>query len=51
MPLWANPRRQSEITGIRTQIDAYDFIKSGFANAQIYWVLKNAGGMRDFYGD
>ena len=51
MPLWANPRRQSEITGIRTQIDAYDFIKSGFANdldnAQIYWILKNAGGMDD----
>ena len=51
VPLWANPRRQSEITGIRTQIDAYDFIKSGFANdldnAQIYWILKNAGGMDD----
>lgn len=50
-PLWGNPRRQSEIVGIRSQIDAYDMIKSGFANdldnAQIYWILKNAGGMDD----
>lgn len=51
VPLWGNPRRQSEITGIRSQIDAYDLIKSGFANdldnAQIYWILKNACGMDD----
>ena len=33
------------------QIDAYDLIKSGFANdldnAQIYWILHNTGGMDD----
>lgn len=51
VPLWGNPNHQSEIVGIRPQIDAYDFIKSGFANdldnAQIYWVLHNTGGMDD----
>lgn len=51
VPLWGNPNRQSEIVGIRNQIDAYDLIKSGFANdldnAQIYWVLHNTGGMDD----
>lgn len=51
VPLWGNPNHQSEILGIRNQIDAYDLIKSGFANdldnAQIYWVLHNTGGMDD----
>lgn len=52
IPLWGNPARQSEIIGIRDQIDAYDLIKSGFANdlddaSQIYWTIQNAGGMDD----
>lgn len=52
VPLWANPYRQSEIVGLREQIDAYDLIKSGFANdlddvSQIYWTVSNAGGMDD----
>lgn len=51
VPLWGNPHHQSELTGIRAQIDAYDLIKSGFANdldnAQIYWILHNTGGMDD----
>ena len=52
IPLWGNPNHQSEITGIREQIDCYDLIKSGFANdvddaSQIYWVIQNAGGMDD----
>ena len=51
VPLWGNPNHQSELVGIRPQIDAYDFIKSGFANdldnAQIYWILHNTGGMDD----
>lgn len=51
VPLWGNPNHQSELDGIRPQIDAYDFIKSGFANdldnAQIYWILHNTGGMDD----
>lgn len=51
VPLWGNPHHQSEILGIRAQIDAYDIVKSGFADdldtAQIYWVLHNTGGMDD----
>ena len=50
VPLWGNPDHQSEIIGLREGIDAYDLIKSGFANdiddaSQIYWIFKNAGGM------
>lgn len=52
VPLWANQNKQSELIGIREQIDAYDLIKSGFANdlddvSQIYWTVSNAGGMDD----
>ena len=51
VPLWGNPHHQSELLGIRASIDAYDIVKSGFANdldtAQVYWVLHNAGGMDD----
>jgi SPP1 family phage portal protein len=50
VPCFGNQFHQSELVGQRTQIDAYDLIKSGFANdlddvQQIYWILKNAGGM------
>lgn len=52
LPLWGNQHRQSELVGLRQSIDAYDLIKSGFANdlddaSQIYWTLENAGGMDD----
>lgn len=52
IPLWGNDERQSEIVGLREQIDCYDFIKNGFANdlddaSLVYWALKNAGGMDD----
>ena len=51
VPLWGNSSHQSELVGIREQIDAYDLIKNGFLNdldtAQIYWVIKGAGGMDD----
>lgn len=52
VPFWGNPQHQSEIVGIREQIDAYDLIKSGFCNtideaSMIYWTLENAGGMDD----
>lgn len=52
VPLWANEQRQSEIVGLREQIDCYDLIKSGYANtvddgSLIYWTLQNAGGMGD----
>ena len=52
VPLWANPEHQSELVGLRSEIDAYDLIKSGFANdlddaSMIYWTLENCGGMDD----
>lgn len=52
IPLYANKEKQAEIVGMRENIDAYDFIKSGFANdlddaSQIYWTITNAGGMDD----
>ena len=49
IPLYANEEHQSELVGIREGIDAYDLIKNGFLNdldnAQIYWLVKGAGGM------
>lgn len=52
VPLWANEEHQSELEGLREQIDCYDLIKSGFANtvdeaSYIYWAIQNAGGMDD----
>lgn len=50
VPMWGNPAHQSEIVGLRENIDAYDLIKSGFADtvdesSEIYWIVQNAGGM------
>lgn len=52
VPLWANDEHQSEIIGLREQIDCFDLIKSGFANtvdeaSYVYWTIQNAGGMTD----
>lgn len=51
VPLYGNPSKQSELVGMRGSIDAYDFIKSGFANDldghMLYWVIQGAGGMED----
>lgn len=51
VPCWGNPEKQSELVGIREGIDVYDFVKNGFANdldsAQLYWIIKGAGGMDD----
>lgn len=52
VPLWANRYKQSELVGIREDIDCYDLIKSGFANdidqaSLIYWIIEGAGGMDD----
>lgn len=52
VPLWGNQDHQSELVGLREQIDCYDLIKSGFANTVdeasiVYWTLQNAGGMDD----
>lgn len=50
VPMWGSDKKQSEIVGLQERIDSYDLVESGFANdlddvAQIYWILKNAGGM------
>lgn len=48
--MYPDEHKQSKLIGLRENIDAYDLIKSGFANdldeaSQIYWVIQNAGGM------
>lgn len=52
VPLYANKFKQSELVGLRENIDAYDLIKSGFCNtideaSFVYWTITNAGGMDD----
>lgn len=52
VPLYANDSHESELVGMRESIDCYDLIKSGLANniddsSDLYWVLKNTGGMDD----
>lgn len=48
--MYASRLKQSTLVGMREAIDAYDLIKSGFANdlqdcAQVYWIVQNYGGM------
>lgn len=50
--LYANDSHESELEGMRECFDAYDLIKSGFANNiddfdGFFWLVKNAGGMDD----
>ena len=51
VPLWGNPKHQSELVGLREKIDAYDFILNGWEDdldsAQLYWIISGAGGMDD----
>ncbi|MBR1445487.1 MAG: phage portal protein [Alloprevotella sp.] len=52
VPMWASRLKQSTLIGMRSSIDSYDLIRSGFANdltdcSQIYWIVANAGGMSD----
>lgn len=52
VPFWGSPLHQSTLIGMRPNIDAYDLIKSGFANdlddcQLIYWLITNASGMDD----
>ena len=51
VPLWGSRLHQSTLKGMRAAIDAFDLIRSGFANdltdcAQIYWIIENSGGMQ-----
>ena len=52
VPFWGSQHKQSDLVGMRSKIDSYDLVKSGFANdledcAQIYWIIENAMGMSD----
>src|SRR5574344_965035 len=52
IPMYGSELKQSTLVGMKRAIDSYDLIRSGFANdltdcAQIYWIVKNAGGMTD----
>jgi hypothetical protein len=52
VPLFGNPEKQSELVGLKEEIDCYDLIRSGYANTVdeasiVYWTLTNAGGMDD----
>lgn len=52
IPLWGNKHHQSTLVGMKSKIDSYDLINSGFANdieecAEIYWIVGNALGMTD----
>ena len=48
-PLYANELKRSEFMGMKSMIDAYDFINSDLADnitqvEGVYWVIKNFGG-------
>ena len=50
VPFWGSQHRQSDLVGMRSKIDAYDLVKSGFCNdlqdcAEVYWIIGNALGM------
>lgn len=52
IPFWGSRNHLSTLVKLRSNIDAYDMIKSGFANdldecAQIYWLINGANGMDD----
>lgn len=52
VPFWGCKNRQSDLIGMRSKIDAYDLVTSGFANdltdcAEIYWIVSNALGMTE----
>lgn len=50
VPVYGSRLHQSTLVGMRGGIDAYDLLRSGFANtlqdcSEIYWLVTNAGGM------
>lgn len=52
VPFYPNDNHVSELDGYRESIDCYCLIKSGLANqiddfSNVYWLVKNAGGMND----
>lgn len=50
IPFWGSNLKQSTLVGLRSLIDAYDVVNSGFADdlnemQEIFWILQNYGGM------
>lgn len=50
IPVYGSRLKQSTLVGMKGSIDAYDLVRSGFANdladcSEIYWLVSNAGGM------
>ena len=52
IPFWGSSHKQSDLVGMRSKIDAFDLVKSGFCNdlqdcAQVFYIISNALGMND----
>ena len=52
IPFWGSYNHQSDLVGMRAKIDAYDLVKSGFADEledcqEIFWIIGNALGETD----
>lgn len=52
VPMWTSRLKQSTLIGMKSAIDSYDLIRSGFANdltdcSEIYWIVENSNGMSD----
>ena len=52
VPMYANMEKQSELVGLRDEINAFDLIGSGLANdlediQSAFWILSNANGMEE----
>ena len=52
IPMWGSRLHQSTLIGMRSAIDSFDLIRSGFANdltdcSEIYWIIENCGGMTE----
>ena len=52
VPFWGSKHRQSDLIGMRSKIDSYDLIVSGFCNdlqdcSEVYWIISNALGMSE----
>jgi hypothetical protein len=50
IPMWGNKNHVSSLSCLRSKIDAFDLVQSGFANdmqecAEIFWIVNNAMGM------
>ena len=50
VPYWGSDNHQSDLVGMRSKIDTFDLVKSGFADdleqcQEVFWIIENAMGM------